>query len=460
MEKIEIYEKLMAVKAENLTVSEQLKKTAKLTDYAHLIKKGTYFGEAVDIWTDAFQAAVNENEVVIIPPSDEPYYTDTTVILPSDRRIEAYGATVQLIEGATLLLLRNASVANGTHMPIGDVPKNRNITVCGGTWAESHKIKAGYGRSGKLDEKHTYQGVSTCFYFGNMEGLTLRDLHFVRAGGFSVQVGNVTNAVFENIEFTNGFADGLHINGNCENIYAYDIRGDVGDDLVALNMYDWLNSSVNFGPTKCVWCEKLFQYESSVYKALRILPGTYTFDDGSVVDCSLNDAVIKNVRGVRTFKLYFQSPSYRYEFEEPEPGSSGSANNVYFEDIKADLAEPIDMFPEYAESHPVKGSCAVFELGSDIGNVYFDNIDITLHRDVYPYSYIVCIGPKSVRMGDREFFNPDRSSKAKKLEFSNIRVNGEAVPDISEYIREIVFDDIYGDGKSSGKGRIEKIVMK
>jgi len=331
--------------------------------------------------------------------------------------------------------------------------------VCGGTWAESHKIKAGYGKSGKLDDEYTYRGVSSCFYFGNMEGLNLLDLHFVRAGGFSVQVGNVSNAVFENIEFTGCFADGLHINGNSENIYAYNIRGEVGDDLVALNMYDWLNSSVNFGPTKCIWIEKLDQFESSIYKSLRILPGTYTFGDGSVVDCSLTDAVIKNVRGIKTFKLYFQSRAYRYEFEEPEPGSLGSADNIYFEDIKADLT-PIDMFPEYADSHPVKGTCAVFELGSNIGNVYFENIDITLHRDEYPLSYIVCIGPKSARNDNFEYFNPDVSSHAEKLEFSTIRVNGEIVTDIGEFVRQIVFDDIYSDGKSSGKGSIDKIILK
>lgn len=459
MTKNEIYNKLIAMKTENVNVSKTLTKSAKLTDYAHLVRKGLHCGESVDIWTDAFQAAVNENEVVIIPPSDVPYYTDTTVILPSDRRIEAYGATVQLIDSATLLLLRNASIANGTHMPIKDVPKNRNITVCGGTWAESHKIKAGYGKSGKLDEEYTYRGVSACFYFGNMEGLNLLDLHFVRAGGFSVQVGNISNAVFENIEFTGCFADGLHINGNCENIYAYNIRGEVGDDLVALNMYDWLNSSVNFGPTKCIWLEKLDQFESSIYKSLRILPGTYTFGDGSVVDCSLTDAVIKNVRGIKTFKLYFQSHSYRYAFEDPESGSIGSADNIYFEDIKADLT-PIDMLPEYADSHPVKGTCAVFELGSNIGNVYFENIDITLHRDAYPLSYVACIGPKSARKGGLEYFNPDMSSHAEKLEFSTIRVNGEIVTDIGEFVRQIVFDDIYSDGKSSGKGSIDKIILK
>lgn len=85
---------------------------------------------------------------------------------------------------------------------------------------------------------------------------------------------------------------------------------------------------------------------------------------------------------------------------------------------------------------------------------------LTLHRDEYPLSYIVCIGPKSARDNDLEYFNPDMSSHAEKLEFSTIRVNGEIVTDIGDFVRQIVFDDIYSDGKSSGKGSIDKIILK
>ena len=115
------------------------------------------------------------------------------------------------------------------------------------------------------------------------------------------------------------------------------------------------------------------------------------------------------------------------------------------------------MFPEYIESDPVKGCFAVFELGSSLGSVYFENLDITLHRETYPFSYLVCIGPKSARKGEREYFNPALSSHAELLDFKNIRINGEPVTNIKDYVREIIFSDIYNDGKSSGKGSISEI---
>ena len=460
MTKNEIFTAVTKMKAANEAAARSLMAEAKVTDYKKLVRHCEYNGATVDIWTEAIQTAINENEVVIIPPSDKPYLIDSSIIVPSHRRIEAEGATVRLLEGCTLLMLRNRSVANGTHAPIIGKAKDLNITVHGGTWDESIPGKAGYGKSGMLDDSRSFFGVSACFYFGNMEGLTLKDVTFVNTGGFSVQIGNVKDAVFENIEFINVGADGLHINGNCEHVSAYDIRGQVGDDLVALNMYDWLNSSVNFGPTKCVWCEKLNLYENSPYKALRILPGTYCYDDCTEVDCSLTDAVIKNVKGISTFKMYFQTHSYRYDTEVPEKGGVGSADNVYFEDITVDLDAPIDQFEVYNNSHPITGTIAAFELGSRIGSLYFKNIDLKLHRDRYPESYLLCIGPKSVRENGHEYFNPNISGTIDYLELSDIRINGECVTDISPYIKKIVFDNIYGDGKSSGSGIIGETVLK
>jgi hypothetical protein len=42
-------------------------------------------------------------------------------------------------------------------------------------------------------------------------------------------------------------------------------------------MYDWQNSSVNFGPMHTVLCEDLVLSADSRYKALRIEPGMYRY---------------------------------------------------------------------------------------------------------------------------------------------------------------------------------------
>jgi hypothetical protein len=70
----------------------------------------------------------------------------------------------------------------------------------------------------------------------------------------------------------------------------------------------------------------------------------------------------------------------------------------------------------------------------------------------------MCIGPKSARGANQiEYFDPCFSSVAKNVYLKNITVNGDAPDDISEYVREIVFDNLYDDIPATGYGKIEKI---
>ena len=450
MTKEQIFEKLISMKQNNIDCSQKDKDGVLLIDYSHLVKTDE---NGLSIWTEAFQRAIDENSSIIIPASDTPYYIDKTITVPSDRYIDATGAVIRLCEGVKTLLLRNRNNENGTYERETFSSPDKNIYITGGIWEESLGSKGGYGSSGMYDEERSYFGVSTCMFFNNSENVTLENLTFSHAGGFSVQIGNCKNVVLENIEFKKCFADGLHINGNTENIYINNVRGQVGDDLVAFNMYDWQNSSVDFGPIKTVWCENLELSPDSRYKALRILPGIYTYADGSSVDCSLCDAVIKSVKGIKNFKLYFQTQKYNIN-EAREAGDTGSGDNIYFEDIAVDLDEPVDKLREYLESDPVTGSIAAFEVGANIGNLYFENINVTLHKEKFPMSFFLTVGPKSARKGEYELFNPEINSMVENLYLKDVFVNGE---DASDYIRQIEFDDIYKDGTATGKGVIKNI---
>ena len=197
---------------------------------------------------------------------------------------------------------------------------------------------------------------------------------------------------------------------------------------------------------------------SSRYKAIRIEPGVYRYDDGSTVDCGIVDTVFKDVQGIRTFKLYLQTPPYLLG-ETPEWGKTGSVENLFFEDIAIDLAAPIDNFGPYKAQDSVRGHFAAFELGAQIGSIFFENIRLTLHREEWKYSYLVCIGPKSSCVNGKECFDPYLSSHAKALHFKDISVNGEAVRDILPLIREIEFCDVNGDGFSTAKGTVEHITL-
>ena len=452
MEKIkkDIVSALKSVALENEALCYGLTDTCKLTDYAPRGK----------IWTQALQAALNEHERVIIPKNDEPYLIDGSVLIPSNRHIIAEdGAVIRIHESSHVLLMRNTLTADGTHMPIcGE--RNKNITIEGGLWQEWCPHRMGYGGSGMYDGARSFFGVSTCMLFNNMDNLTLRNMTFEHCGGFAVQLGDISRVIIENIRFIDCYADGIHVNGNTSLIHIRDVRGEVGDDLVALNMYDWQNSSVNFGPCDHVICEDLELAKSSFYKAIRIEPGIYTYKDGSQIDCSLTNAIIRRVEGIKTFKLYCQTPPYGIG-KEPEAAAVGSGDNIFFEDIKINLDAPIDLLDEYVNSHPVKGSFAGFELGLNVKNLYVKNIDITLYRDIYPLSYLMCIGPKSVRFEDgTEVFDPYFSSVAENVYLENITVNGKAPVDISPYVKEISFDRLYEDIPSTASGKIKNLYYK
>ena len=459
-----IYNTLTAMKAENTAAMQTLHDSISLTDYAHLVR----VTEHGCIWTAALQTALDEHEIVVIPASDEVYFIDDTVVIPANRHISAFGATVRLTPDCDVLMLRNKNAVDGTHSPVDRSHPDENISFCGGRWEESRTTRLGYSRTGRFthripdadDRARPFYGVSTLFYFGNVRGLTLTDLTFAHTAGFSVQTGALENGVFEHIRFESCYADGLHLNGDSENLWIYDIAGEVGDDLVALNMYDWQNSSVNFGPTRCVWCEGLDLAASSPYKALRIEPGVYYFDDGSSVDCGLFDAVIRDVQGIATFKMYYQTPRYKLFEEQPERGAVGSADNLFFENIKIDLDRPIDAFREYLEGDPIRGAFGAFELGSNIGYVSFSDIDITMYPEHFPLSYLVTVGPKSIRVDRYEIFDPYLSSHIGVLHLANIRVNGKPAENAEQLVRCVSFDDINEDGHSTGAGTVGELIFQ
>jgi len=449
--KAEIREKLEAMVRQNRALSGQLTDRTELTAYAHLVR-----GE--NIWTDALQAALREHEIVHI--SAGLYLIDNSVTIPSNRRIEAdEGAVIRLTEGTRVLMLRNEHTQDGTHAPISRENRDANITITGGRWEESNTKRAGYGQTGMYDMDRSFFGVSTLMLFNNMDHLTLENMTFAHTAAFAVQLGDITDADIENISFVSCYADGIHANGNTENLITRNIRGQVGDDLVALNMYDWQNSSVNFGPMNTVLCENLEAAPGKGYKAMRIQPAVYYYEDGTAIDCSLTDAVISRVKGVNTFKMYYQTPAYHVGTQQPERGSVGSADCLYFEHIEIDLDSPADPFREYMESDPVIGTFAAFEINANIGRIEFTDITLTRY-DRFPMSFLIAVGPKSIRRGEDgkiEVFDPYIGSEVDAIELKNIEINGEKPDDIAPFIHEIVFDHLYDDAPSTARGKIRRI---
>ena len=428
---------------------------------------GEYFASVVringtNVWTKALQQAINEHEVVVIPAAPTPYWIDATVTIPSHRRIEAAGATVALLPGVRVLMLRNEHAPDGTLMPIGpDVRRDEDIAIVGGHWEDWTRTRMGYGKTGRFDpdvrEIGRHWGVSTLFYFGNCDRVTVRDVVFAHAGAFAVQSGNGDAHVYENIRFNDCYADGLHLNGNLSRVLVRNVRGTVGDDLVALNAYDWLNSSVNFGPQQYILCEdlELKLKGGRGYPAIRLQPAKFRYSNGMKVDCRISDVVFRRVKGITTFKMYLQTPPY-FIGKEPEWAEVGTGGNIFFEDIDIDLVGPIDRIGQYETSDPVRGHFGAFEFGADLSLVVLRNISIRFHLDRWPLSHLAMVGPKScIKSSDgREVFDPYVNCHVQTISVAGLKVHGDCP---SEIVRTTVFDDVNRDGRSSGRGRVDSI---
>lgn len=407
------------------------------------------------IWSEAFSFALKNYEDIIIPAGK--YYVDKSLVVPQNREIIAdENAEIILIKEVKSLLLRNENVIDGSDEPIPKTAiKDENISITGGIWGEENDERLGYGKSGCFDEKNSMVGISTCFLFSNVKNLTLKNLAFRHTAGFAIQMGNISDFAVENICFDGCYADGLHINGGTESGTVKNLYGHTEDDLIALNAYDWDNSSINFGKIENLVVDGVkCEAGGNVHKSIRIQPGIYPYKNGEKEDCFVKNLTIKNVSGVACFKMYLQTPAYT-TFPEKNIGV-GRMENILFENISADTSEPVDKQPNYLSGNTVTGNFATFEIGSNVKNLTFNNVKTVLNKAIYPNSYFIAVGPKTQYIAEKklELFDPYVCCTVQRINFENVYINNEKKDDLTGFIKEISYDNLYPSALPFGKGKV------
>ena len=83
------------MRAQNYALASGLTDRVELTDYSELVRTEN----GLEVWSDALQRALDEHQVVAIPARGEPYFLDRQIVIGSDRRIEADGATLRQTPG-------------------------------------------------------------------------------------------------------------------------------------------------------------------------------------------------------------------------------------------------------------------------------------------------------------------------------------------------------------------------
>ena len=382
------------------------------------------------VWSAAIEQSLKEQNGVLIPEMPEPVYLDRSIIVETGSRIIVHPKTeIRMIIGDTEhCLVRNRHIVSGQHGPVVLCQgADRDILIEGGIWSDQKNNGAGpqgfrKGRDGLM------LGSQGCFVLSNVEGLTVRHVTLRDYSSFGIQIGNARNFLVEDV-CLDGTKDGVHVDGPAEFGIIRRITGPLaGDDVVALNAWDWRTSSLTFGTIS----DMLVQ-DTDVKKgacAIRVLPGIKMFPDGSTLPCKVSRCIFSNIRNIHSFKIYDQ-PNIRCVKEDYSAGI-GAVSDLFFEDIHV---RPLDLRAYYDQS-----KSGVFELCANASELYLDNIFMDYVPGPPNPAHLLNVGPKSriaripfASSGTQETFNPTASPVAEKIVIRNVFTRPEG--DAGEYQR-------------------------
>ena len=397
MNETELYQKLTSL-ADEITVRKEGKPVL-VTGYADLVRRETWqqawntdtrevgpaHSVSGNIWSDAIERCLRENGAAYIPKLDEPIYIDRSIELQSGDQLIAHPeAEIRLKVGEVgVCMVRTSQIVSGAEHPVRMCEgADENILIEGGIWSDQNN--EGSGRGGEYDQAGGMPGSMGTFLLHNVSNVIVRDMIFRDCSPFAIQIGNATDFLVENILFDE-VADGVHVEGPAARGIIRHLRGKTNDDFIALNAWDWNSSSITFGPITDILAEDFEMIPGYTWSEIRLLPGTKVFTSGEKVDCDISRCILRDIRGVHTFKIYDQ-PNIAFpegDFADP----IGKMTDLFFADIEVDTFKR----SEYYDA----SSDGVFDVGVDVDFMSIRDVRLNFRPgddDVIPY--LVSVGPK------------------------------------------------------------------
>lgn len=433
MKENDLYQELLAT--ENRVCISGAGKPRPVTDYANLVRNATWrqawdattramapiHEVAGSIWSDAIERCLQENGSAYIPKMDAPVYIDRPIVLHSGNRLIAHPeADIRLKLGAVgTCLVQNASIVFSQTRPVDMCAgADKGIAIEGGIWSDQRNEFREKG--GAYDQKGSMPGSHGMFLLHNVSNITVRNVRFRDCSSYAVQIGNATDFIIEDIVFDET-ADGVHVEGPSTRGIIRHIAGKTNDDAVALNAWDWDDSSITFGSITDVLIEDIENPPGHVWSELRLLPGTKVFPDGETIDCDIRRCVYRNIRGVHTFKMYDQPNLSKPEQDFADP--IGKMSDLFFSDIVVDGIHKADYYDPFSDG--------VFDICADIEGLSIRDVRFNYtpgEGDMAPY--LVSVGPKGLTWprgrtpeeGWKEVFNPHANPVVKGLKVRGVQV--------------------------------------
>jgi hypothetical protein len=369
------------------------------------------------IWNASIQACLDKHSEVFLPAALEPYYLDAPVILkPGQRLIADRTAEIRLKPGTSTCMVRNEHVVSGrNHALPPDLQPDTDIVIEGGIWttlATSPGQTNGNARA-RADAQNSLPGSYGLFLLQNVRRVRVRNVVIREGKVFGLHLSAISDFLIENIRFERHGRDGVHVNGPASYGVIRNIHGVTHDDLVALNAWDWLDSTTSFGKIDHILVERVSgaPMNAGAADAIRLLPGVKHFPSGATLDCPVTDCVLRDITDIREFKLYDQ-PNLEMGRDKDFSDPVGTLRNIHLERLV------------FTRPGWINVAATTEHLSVDDVEFRFD-----LAHPANAAYHLVEIGPMSMTWKSRaddpstwvEVFSPDRDVIVRDFRLTNAR---------------------------------------
>ncbi|MHB8996666.1 MAG: hypothetical protein ACYC63_15575 [Armatimonadota bacterium] len=402
---------------------------ASVTEFASLATTGTWIERWPDgdggeeqravtakVWNASLQACLDRHDAVHLPAAETPYYLDGPIILKSGQRLSADpNAEIRLKPDTSTCMVRNEHVVSGRYAPLPpDLQPDTDITIEGGIWTSlmTSPTQTNGNSHARADAADSLPGSYGLFLLQNVSRVRVSNLVIRQGKVFGLHLSAISDFLIENIRFESHGRDGVHVNGPASYGVIRDIGGVTRDDLVALNAWDWLDSTTSFGPIDhiLVECISGAPLSAGAADAIRLLPGVKHFPSGATLDCPVTNCVLRDITDIREFKLYDQ-PNLEMGRDKDFSDPMGTLRNIRLERLV--FTRP-----------------GTINVATTTDNLSIEDVEFRFDLSANPDYRLVEIGPMSMtwkmRPGDPstwvEVFSPDCDVTVRGFALTNARL--------------------------------------
>ncbi|OYW17184.1 MAG: hypothetical protein B7Z55_13060, partial [Planctomycetales bacterium 12-60-4] len=290
------------------------------------------------VWNAAIQTALDKDNAVHLPKRDQPYYLDGPVILKSGQKLTADSdAEIRLKSGSNTCMVRNEHIIGYADQPVPEETKpDNNITIEGGIWTTlANGVKDSNGNQrGSSSKKAPVPGTHGVILLHNVRHVTVRNITVRQSRAFAVHLANVSDFIIDGVTLDRHGRDGVHVNAPASHGLIRRVSGVSHDDTVALNAWEWKNYAPSFGAIHHIIIEDVHGAPDGIPSAnsVRFLAGVKRFSGGTTLDCPIHHITLRNITGIRDFKLYDQ-PNLEVGRDNDASARIGTLSDIVFDNL-------------------------------------------------------------------------------------------------------------------------------